>query len=178
MTDTSNYIPSSDSQNEYSNYKIFKITQKTKLSAKKKKKSTKLHNNQEKENESTTQTSTPFEETKTQPSKSKSWVWNYLIKNFNEKGELRAYCQFIMENGEKCIKSYKYTGSTGNLNGHAIKHGIIPPENFETKSKSTQLTHKYEQKEKEESLLRWILLATQPLSTVNHKAYIEHIYII
>ena len=113
-----------------------------------------MHNNQEKENESTTQTSTPFEETITQPSKSKSWVWNYFIKNFNEKGELRAYCQFIMENGEKCTKSYKYTGSTGNLNGHAIKHGIIPPsENFETKSKSTQLTHKYEQKEKEESLL-------------------------
>ncbi len=89
------------------------------------------------------------------------------------------YCQFIMENGEKCTKSYKYTGFTGNLNGHAIKHGIIPPsENFETKSKSTQLTHKYEQKEKEESLLRWILLATQPLSTVTHKAYIEHMYII
>ena len=58
----------------------------------KKKKSTNLHNNQEKENESTTQTSTPFEETITQPSKSKSWVWNYFIKNFNEKGELRAYC--------------------------------------------------------------------------------------
>ncbi len=122
--------------------------------SKKKKKSTKLHNNQEKENESTTQTSTPFEETITQPSKSKSWVQNYFIKNFNEKGELRAYCQFIIENGEKYTKSYKYTGSTGNLNGHIIKHGIIPPfENFKTKSKSTQLTYKYEQKEKEESLL-------------------------
>src|SRR6266498_759995 len=177
MTDNSNYIPSSDSQNEYSSDEVVEITQIPKLSAKKKK-SKKLQNNQEKENESTTQTSTPFEETITQPSKSKSWVWNYFIKNFNEKGELRAYCQFIMENGEKCIKSYKYTGSTGNLNGHAIKHGIIPPENFETKSKSTQLTHKYEQKEKEESLLRWILLATQPLSTVTHKAYIEHMYII
>ena len=114
-----------------------------------------MNNNQEKENESTTQTSTPFEKTIIQPSKSKSWVWNYFIKNFNEKGELHAYCQFIMKNGEKCTKSYKYTGSTGNLNGHAIKHGIISPsENFEIKSKSTQLTHKYEQKKKEESLLR------------------------
>ncbi len=121
---------------------------------KQKKKSTKLHNNQEKENESTTQTSTPFEETITQPFKYKSQVWNYFIKNFNEKGELRIYCQFIIENGEKCIKSYKYTGSTGNLNGYAIKHSIIPPfENFKTKSKSTQLTYKYKQKEKEESLL-------------------------
>src|SRR6266542_3472349 len=153
MTDNSNYIPSINSQNKNSSEKIIKITKIQKL-LKKKKKSTKLHNNQEKENESTTQTSTPFEETIIQPSKSKSWVWNYFIKNFNEKGELCAYCQFIMENGEICTKSYKYTGSTGNLNGHAIKHGIIlPSENFETKSKSTQLTYKYEQKEKEESLL-------------------------
>ncbi len=63
MTDNSNYIPSSDSQNEYSSDEVVEITQIPKLSAKKKKKSTKLHNNQEKENESTTQTSTPFEET-------------------------------------------------------------------------------------------------------------------
>ncbi len=66
MTDNSNYIPSSDSQNEYSSDKVVEITKIPKLSAKKKKKSTKLHNNQEKENESTTQTSTPFEETITQ----------------------------------------------------------------------------------------------------------------
>src|SRR6266542_3632735 len=120
MTDNSNYIPSINSQNKNSSEKIIKLKKK-KNYKKKKKKSTKLHNNQEKENESTTQTSTPFEETIIQPSKSKSWVWNYFIKNFNEKGELCAYCQFIMENGEICTKSYKYTGSTGNLNGHAIR---------------------------------------------------------
>ncbi|GBC16409.2 hypothetical protein RIR_jg32264.t1 [Rhizophagus irregularis DAOM 181602=DAOM 197198] len=34
------------------------------------------------------------------------------------------------------------------------------------------------QKEKELSLLRWILLTIQPLFTVIHKAYIEHMHII
>ncbi|GBC40348.2 zinc finger BED domain-containing protein 1-like [Rhizophagus irregularis DAOM 181602=DAOM 197198] len=34
------------------------------------------------------------------------------------------------------------------------------------------------QKEKELSTLRWILLTTQPLSTVTNKAYIEHMHII
>lgn len=113
--------------------------------------------------------------------KTSSWVWNYFIKKHNEKGEMRAYCQFEMENGEKCTKNYKYDGSTGNLSSHAIRHGITPPtiESIptETKSNSVQLIHK-SQKEKEESMLRWILLTTQPLSTVTQKAYIEHMHIV
>ena len=113
-----------------------------------------------------------------------SWVWNHFIKKLNEQGELRAYCQFVMENGEKCTKSYKYDGSTGNLSSHIIKHGLIPPSSIETiipveiKSKPIQFTqNKNGQKEKEESTLRWILLTTQPLSTVTHKAFIDYMYI-
>ncbi|GET52921.1 zinc finger BED domain-containing protein 1-like [Rhizophagus irregularis DAOM 181602=DAOM 197198] len=113
-----------------------------------------------------------------------SWVWKYFIKDYNNKGEIRAYCQFVMENGDKCTKNYKYDGSTGNFSSHIIKHGIIPPtaaENLpaaEIKSKPIQSIDNIGQKEKEESTLRWILLTTQPLSTVIHKAYIEHMHII
>ena len=113
-----------------------------------------------------------------------SWVWNYFTKKPNDKGEIRAYCQFISEDGEKCSKSYKYDGSTGNLNYHIVKHGIIPPTESiasENKSKPAQSnipTNNIGQKEKEESTLRWILLTTQPLSTVTQKAYIEHMNII
>src|SRR5271154_5577712 len=137
------------------------------------------------------QTSNPFEETMTQPAPAVikapvrvSWVWDYYIKKSNEKGEIRAYCQFIMENGEICNKNYKYDGSTGNLNYHIIKHGVTPPTESTTSitseitSKSTQSITKIGQKEKEESTLRWILLTTQPLSTVIQKAYIEHMHII
>lgn len=112
-----------------------------------------------------------------------SWVWDYYIKKRGEKGEMRAYCQFVI-NDEKCTKSYKYDGSTGNLSSHIIKHGVIPPtaETFvENKSQSTAQPipiQKHGQKEKEESTLRWILSTTQPLSTVTHKAYIEHMRII
>jgi hypothetical protein len=138
--------------------------------------------------ESAGQTSNPFEETMTQPASAiikaptkVSWVWDYYIKKPNEKGEIRAYCQFIMENGEICNKNYKYDGSTGNLNYHIVKHGIIPPMEITTSeitSKSAQSITKIGQKEKEESTLRWILLTTQPLSTVTQKAYIEHMHII
>ncbi|CAB4404794.1 unnamed protein product [Rhizophagus irregularis] len=59
----------------------------------------------------------------------------------------------------------------------------IPPTESITsdnKSKAIQSTMSNinGQKEKELSLLRWILLTTQPLSTVIHKAYIEHMRII
>ena len=113
-----------------------------------------------------------------------SWVWDYFIKKTNEKGEVRAYCQFVLENGEKCSASYKYDGSTGNLSYHVVKHGIIPPTEgiFENKSKATSLaqsmSNSNRQKEKELSTLRWILLTTQPLSTVTQKAYIDHMHII
>src|SRR5947207_3223242 len=86
-----------------------------------------------------------------------------------------------MENGEKCTKNYKYDGSTGNLSSHIIKHGILPPvleSTSETKANPVQSIYKSGQKEKEESTLRWILLTTQPLSTVIHKAYIEHMHVI
>ena len=54
MTDNSNYIPSNDSQNEYSSDKVIEVIQKPKSLVKKKKKyPTKPHlstgNNQEKE---------------------------------------------------------------------------------------------------------------------------------
>ena len=111
--------------------------------------------------ESAGQTSNSFVETITQfapaiikaPAKV-SWVWDYYIKKSNEKGEMRAYCQFIMENGEICNKNYKYDGSTGNLNIHIIKHGIMPPTGSVTSeitSKPTQSITKVGQKEKEES---------------------------
>jgi hypothetical protein len=118
------------------------------------------------------------------PQAKSSWVWNHFIKKSNESGELRAYCQFENENREKCTKNYKYDGSTGNLISHAIKHGLIPPAesiitSIEiTKSKSARSTqNKNGQKEKEESMLQWILLTTQPLSTVTHKAFINYICI-
>jgi len=111
-----------------------------------------------------------------------SWVWDYYIKKPNEKGEIRAYCQFESDNGEKCSKHYKYDGSTGNLNQHIIKHGIMPPTEStvpENKSNPAQsLLSNIGQKEKEESTLQWILLTTQPLSTITQKAYIEHMNII
>ena len=120
--------------------------------------------------------------TTTKSQAKQSWVWDYFIKKRTEKGEMRAYCQFV-NNEEKCTKSYKYDGSTGNLSSHIIRHGIIPPtEHFvENKSQSTTQPipiQKHGQKEKEESTLRWILSTTQPLSTVTHKAYIEHMHII
>ncbi len=40
---------------------------------------------------------------------------------------MHAYCQFVMDNREKCTKNYKYNRLIGNLNYHAIKHGIILP---------------------------------------------------
>jgi len=110
-----------------------------------------------------------------------SWVWNYFIKKRNDKGEMRAHCQFVINDNEKCTKSYKYDGSTGNLSSHIIKHGITPPiENFvENKSQpTTQSIQKHGQNEKEKSTLRWILSTTQPLSTVTNKAYIDHMHII
>ena len=86
-----------------------------------------------------------------------SWVWNYFIKKRNEKGEMRAHCQFVINDNKKCTKSYKYDGSTGNLSSHIIKHGITSPiENFvENKLQlTTQSIQKHEQKEKEKFTLR------------------------
>ncbi|EXX74156.1 hypothetical protein RirG_053730 [Rhizophagus irregularis DAOM 197198w] len=94
---------------------------------------------------------------------------------------MRAYCQFEMENGESAQKIISMMGLQGNLSSYAIKHGIIPPSEsrFEIKLQPTQSICKNGQKEKEESTLRWILSTTQSLSTVTHKAYIEHhMYII
>jgi hypothetical protein len=129
--------------------------------------------------------SNPFVQTPVpavKPQVKSSWVWDYYIKKPNDKGEIRAYCQFVLDNGEKCLKNYKYDGSTGNLNYHILKHGIIPPTESiipENNPRPTQHTlNNIGQKEKEESTLRWILLTTQPLSTVTQKAYIEHMKII
>lgn len=110
----------------------------------------------------------------TKPHTKISWVWEHFIKKPNEKGETRAYCCFEADNGERCTKSYKYDGSTGNLSSHLVKHGILPP--ISENPKPTQPIHIIGQKEKEESMLRWILLTTQPLSIVTNKAFIEFIY--
>src|SRR5947209_1483521 len=112
-----------------------------------------------------------------------SWVWDYFIKKTNDKGEVRAYCQFVSKSGEKCSANYKYDGSTGNLSYHVVKHGIIPPteSNLSANKLKTALSSQsivYDQKEKELSTLKWILLTTQPLSTVTHKAYIDHMHVI
>ena len=117
----------------------------------------------------------------TKPQAKGSWVWDYYIKKFNEKGEVRAYCQFVSDNGEKCSRNYKYDGSTGNLGQHIIsKHGVIPlgAERIASENIPQPTFNDIGQKEKEKSTLRWILLTTQPLSTVTHKAYIEHMNII
>ncbi|PKB97275.1 hypothetical protein RhiirA5_433435 [Rhizophagus irregularis] len=65
--------------------------------------------------------------TMTKPQTKVSWVWEYFVRKQSENGEIRAYCQFISDNGEKCTKNYKYDGSTGNLSYHVVKHGITPP---------------------------------------------------
>ena len=136
------------------------------------------------------QASNPFMQTAIQPASKPqlklSWVWDFYIKKPNEKGEMRAYCQYINENGVKYLKHYKYDGSTGNLSYHIVnKYGVIPPvegsSTYEIKAKTTtnkSIPNTKDQKEKEESLLRWILLTTQPLSTVTHKAYIECMQVI
>lgn len=140
--------------------------------------------------ESTGQASNPIMQTAihpaSKPQSKSSWVWDFYIKKPNEKGEMRVYCQYVDENGKKCLKHYKYDGSTGNLSYHIVNnHGIIPPAEgssiYEIRAKSTTnkpIPNTKDQKEKEESLLRWILLTTQPLSTVTHKAYIEHMQVI
>ncbi|GES86544.1 zinc finger BED domain-containing protein 1-like [Rhizophagus clarus] len=93
---------------------------------------------------------------------------------------IKPQTKFLLDDGEKCSKNYKYDGSTGNLSYHLIKHGIIPPlESGIISPMHTQsASNKNGQKEKELSTLRWILLTTQPLSTITQKAYIEHMYII
>src|SRR5256885_16529368 len=53
-----------------------------------------------------------------------SWVWNYFIKKRNKKEEMREHCQFVINNNEKCTKSYKYNESTEKLRSNIIKHGI------------------------------------------------------
>uniref|UniRef100_U9T2T0 Uncharacterized protein n=1 Tax=Rhizophagus irregularis (strain DAOM 181602 / DAOM 197198 / MUCL 43194) TaxID=747089 RepID=U9T2T0_RHIID len=99
-----------------------------------------------------------------------------ITRSQSKVGEMRAYCQFEMENGESAQKIISMMGLQGNLSSYAIKHGIIPPSEsrFEIKLQPIQSIDNIGQKEKEESTLRWILLTTQPLSTVIHKAYIEH----
>ncbi|GBC17548.2 zinc finger BED domain-containing protein 1-like [Rhizophagus irregularis DAOM 181602=DAOM 197198] len=93
---------------------------------------------------------------------------------------IKPQTKFLLDDGEKCSKNYKYDGSTGNLSYHLVKHGIIPPlESGIISPMHTQsASNKNGQKEKELSTLRWILLTTQPLSTITQKAYIEHMYII
>jgi len=65
-----------------------------------------------------------------------------------------------MDNREKCTKNYKYNRLIGNLNYHAIKHGIILPTEIIIPEIQEKSPHKYKQKEKEESTLRWIFLTT------------------
>ncbi|GET01371.1 zinc finger BED domain-containing protein 1-like [Rhizophagus clarus] len=93
---------------------------------------------------------------------------------------IKPQTKFLLDDGEKCSKNYKYDGSTGNLSYHLVKHGIIPPlESGIISPMHTQsASNKNGQKEKELSTLRWILLTTQPLSTITQKAYIKHMYII
>ncbi|GES88440.1 zinc finger BED domain-containing protein 1-like [Rhizophagus clarus] len=93
---------------------------------------------------------------------------------------IKPQIKFLLDDGEKCSKNYKYDGSTGNLSYHLVKHGIIPPlESGIISPMHTQsASNKNGQKEKELSTLRWILLTTQPLSTITQKAYIKHMYII
>ncbi|GES83895.1 zinc finger BED domain-containing protein 1-like [Rhizophagus clarus] len=93
---------------------------------------------------------------------------------------IKPQTKFLLDDGEKCSKNYKYDGSTGNLSYYLVKHGIIPPlESGIISPMHTQsASNKNGQKEKELSTLRWILLTTQPLSTITQKAYIEHMYII
>ncbi|GES84622.1 zinc finger BED domain-containing protein 1-like [Rhizophagus clarus] len=93
---------------------------------------------------------------------------------------IKPQTKFLLNDGEKCSKNYKYDGSTGNLSYHLVKHGIISPlkSGIISPMHTQSASNKNGQKEKELSTLRWILLTTQPLSTITQKAYIEHMYII
>ena len=113
----------------------------------------------ESSNQTSIDSSNPFVQipVPSKPQVKSSWVWDYYIKRPNEKGEICAYCQFVLDNGEKCSKHYKYDGSTGNLNQHIIKHGITPPTEStlpENKPNPAQsMPSNIGQKEKEKSTL-------------------------
>jgi len=40
----------------------------------------------------------------TKPQTKVSWVWEYFVRKQSENGEIRAYCQFISDNGENVQK--------------------------------------------------------------------------
>ncbi|GET51597.1 hypothetical protein RIR_jg34425.t1 [Rhizophagus irregularis DAOM 181602=DAOM 197198] len=42
--------------------------------------------------------------TMTKPQTKVSWVWEYFVRKQSENGEIRAYCQFISDNGENVQK--------------------------------------------------------------------------
>ncbi|GET04908.1 zinc finger BED domain-containing protein 1-like isoform X1 [Rhizophagus clarus] len=69
---------------------------------------------------------------------------------------IKPQTKFLLDDGEKCSKNYKYDGSTGNLSYHLVKHGIIPPlESGIISPMHTQsASNKNGQKEKELSTLR------------------------
>src|SRR2546430_2236000 len=99
-SDTSDFIlPLGDPQDEDTSDKVVEVMPKSQV-ANKKKRSAKAKS-----------TNTGNEITTKSQAKT-SWVWNYFVKKHDDKGEMRAYCQFVI-NDEKCTKSYKHDGSTG-----------------------------------------------------------------
>ncbi|CAG8488560.1 1917_t:CDS:2 [Scutellospora calospora] len=105
------------------------------------------------------------ENKKTYKRKRPSFTRDYFEKMKNDKGEEIRVCKIVNEDGIKCGQSYKNIGSsTGNLIIHLRDcHGIVSHDDIEALRK----------KQREEVVLKWMLLTNQPLSTVTNEAYKE-----
>ncbi|CAG8774214.1 13048_t:CDS:2, partial [Rhizophagus irregularis] len=121
--------------------------------------------------------------------KKQSFTKQYFEKGFNIKGEETRICTILSKDGNRCGQMYRNTGSsTGNLIAHLRDiHQIIDEDNHDGENnykrlRNTKITDyarshhphpKHIQKQQEESLLRWMLLTDQPISTVTNPAYKE-----
>ncbi|PKB95101.1 hypothetical protein RhiirA5_386229, partial [Rhizophagus irregularis] len=107
-------------------------------------------------------------------------------KGYNIKGEQTRTCIILDKNGNRCGKVYQNTGSsTENLVAHLRDvHQIIDEnnENALKKLRNTKITDfaqsrrphpKHIQKQREESVLKWMLLTDQPLAAITNPAYKE-----
>ncbi|CAG8758765.1 15597_t:CDS:2, partial [Rhizophagus irregularis] len=115
------------------------------------------------------------------------------IDSTGKGGEEVQVCKILDDNGSRCGQAYRNAGSsTGNLIAHLrdIHHIVNEDEESENTSKklkklrNTKITDfakshrphpKHIQKQREESMLKWMLITDQPISTVTNPAYKEKI---